>query len=135
MFSKYKKKHTISADISMTPMIDIIFQLLTFFMITSTFIQTSSLNIDLPEAKTSDSIQDQQNTITLYKNNSITWNEQEISITDLPQKLLELSQQNPDATLVIQGDEGISYGNLIEIMDQARGAGLNKLSLATILKK
>ncbi len=135
MFSKYKKKHTISADISMTPMIDIVFQLLTFFMITSTFIQTSSLNVDLPEAKTSDSIQDQQNTITLYKNNSITWNEQEISSADLPQKLLELAQQNPDATLVIQGDEGISYGNLIEIMDQARGAGLNKLSLATILKK
>ena len=135
MFSKYKKKHTISADISMTPMIDIVFQLLTFFMITSTFIQTSSLNVDLPEAQTSDSIQDQQKTITLYKDNSITWNEQEICSADLPQKLLELAQQNPDATLVIQGDEGISYGNLIEIMDQARGAGLNKLSLATILKK
>ncbi len=135
MFSKYKKANKISTDINMAPMIDIVFQLLTFFMITSTFIQTASLNVNLPESQTSDSIQNQQHTITLYKNGSLDWNEQRITFSELPDKLQELKSRNPDAVLVIQGDEGISYGSLIEIMDQARSSGLNKLSLATILKK
>ncbi|MGL5956038.1 MAG: ExbD/TolR family protein [Brevinema sp.] len=135
MFSKYKKATKLSTDISMAPMIDIVFQLLTFFMITSTFIQTASLNVSLPESQTSDSMQNQQNTITLYKEGTISWNDQPITFQDLSTKMQELYQQNPDSVLVIQGDEGISYGSLIQIMDQARSTGLNKLSLATILKR
>lgn len=135
MFSKYKKSNKLSTDINMAPMIDIVFQLLTFFMITSTFIQTASLNVSLPESKTSDSVPEQQNIITLYKDNTIEWNEQKTSLQELPNKLATLKQQNPDAVVIIQGDEGIEYGSLIAIMDQARNAGLNKLSLATILKK
>ncbi len=135
MFSKYKKSNKISTDINMAPMIDIVFQLLTFFMITSTFIQTASLNVNLPESQTSDSIQNQQHTITLYKDGSLNWNDQVIAFEELPDRLQLLKSQEPDAVLIIQGDEGISYGSLIKIMDQARSAGLNKLSLATILKK
>jgi biopolymer transport protein ExbD len=125
----------VSADINMAPMIDIVFQLLTFFMITSTVIQTSSINVDLPEAKTSDSVQQQEHIVTLYKNGTLSWNEEKLSMEELPSKLQELKTQDPNATLVIQGDEGISYGSLIEIMDQARTAGLTKLSLATVLKQ
>lgn len=135
MFSKYRKDPRISADISMTPMIDIIFQLLTFFMITSTFIQSASLNVDLPKTRNSDNIQTQENAITLYKNGALAWNDTPITLDKLPQKLKELKAENPEAVLVIQGDEGISYGSLIEIMDQARSTGLNQLSLATIMKK
>lgn len=134
MFSKYKKSTKLSADINMAPMIDIVFQLLTFFMITSTFIQTASLNVNLPTSRTSDSIPDQQNTVTLYQNGTMEWNEQNITEKELNQKLQELHQKNPDATVVIQGDEGIPYGTLIKIMDQARSAGLKRLSLATILQ-
>ena len=135
MFSKYRSKRAVSADINMAPMIDIVFQLLTFFMITSTVIQTSSINVDLPEAKTSDSVQQQEHIVTLYKNGTLSWNEEKLSMEELPSKLQELKTQDPNATLVIQGDEGISYGSLIEIMDQARTAGLMKLSLATVLKQ
>ncbi len=135
MFSKYRSKRAVSADINMAPMIDIVFQLLTFFMITSTVIQTSSINVDLPEAKTSDSVQQQEHIVTLYKNGTLSWNEEKLSMEELPSKLQELKTQDPNATLVIQGDEGISYGSLIEIMDQARTAGLTKLSLATVLKQ
>ncbi|MGL4677542.1 MAG: ExbD/TolR family protein [Brevinema sp.] len=135
MFSKYKKANKLSTDINMAPMIDIVFQLLTFFMITSTFIQTASLSVSLPESKTSDTIQNQQSTITLYKDGMVSWNDQTISPQDLSSKMSELYQEDPESVLVIQGDEGISYGALIKIMDQARNTGLTKLSLATILKR
>lgn len=135
MFSKYKPKQRILADISMTPMIDIVFQLLTFFMITSTFIQTASLNVDLPKAVASDSSFSQENIITIYKNGRLEWNNIRISKAKLANKLDDIKKNNPNTSLVIQGDEGINYGLLIEIMDLARLAGIEKLSLATILKK
>ncbi|MGL4393747.1 MAG: ExbD/TolR family protein [Brevinema sp.] len=135
MFSKYKQRNRISADINMTPMIDIVFQLLTFFMITSTFIQTSSLNVDLPQAQTSDAVAQQQYIINVDRSNQISWNEVPIAKEDLPQALQEFHSQNPNTGIVIQGDETISYGLLVEIMDQARIAGIDKLSLATILKQ
>ncbi|MGL4561075.1 MAG: ExbD/TolR family protein [Brevinema sp.] len=135
MFSKYKPKNHLSSDINMTPMIDIVFQLLTFFMITSTFIQTSSLNVDLPKAQTSDAVAQQQFIINVDKNNTLTWNSQVISKNDLPSILKDFKAKNPDSSIVIQGDETIAYGLLVEIMDYARIAGIEKLSLATILKK
>jgi len=135
MFSKYKIKQRINADISMTPMIDIVFQLLTFFMITSTYIQTSSLNVDLPKATASDTSIIQENIVTIYKNGSLEWNSSKISKSDLSIKLQDMKKKNPNTSIVIQGDEGINYGLLIEIMDQARLVGIDKLSLATILKK
>ncbi|MGL4562429.1 MAG: ExbD/TolR family protein [Brevinema sp.] len=135
MFSKYKPKNHLSSDINMTPMIDIVFQLLTFFMITSTFIQTSSLNVDLPKAQTSDAVAQQQFIINVDKNNTLTWNSQVISKNDLPSILKDFKAKNPDSSIVIQGDETIAYGLLVEIMDYARIAGIQKLSLATILKK
>ncbi|MGL4367985.1 MAG: ExbD/TolR family protein [Brevinemataceae bacterium] len=134
MFSKYKEKRRISADLNMTPMIDIVFQLLTFFMVTSTFIQTSSLNVQLPEAHTSDKIVKQDHVITVYKDGSITWNEKSVSKNDLPIIMKEIKDGSPNPTLTIQGDKNISYGLLIEIMDQARIAKIDQLSLSTVLK-
>lgn len=135
MFAKYKLKNRVSADINMTPMIDIVFQLLTFFMLTSTFIQTSSLNVDLPQAQTSDSVSQQEYIIIVNKNNTIAWNDKIISKKELLSILKDLKQKNPNVSVVIQGDETIPYGLLVEVMDQARIAGVEKLSLATILKK
>lgn len=135
MFKKYRFKNRIQADISMTPMIDIVFQLLAFFMITSTFIQTSSLNIDLPKAKASDSSVQQNNTIIIQKNGTLIWKEKPISAEELPKILNEFKSTQADAALIIQGDEDIPYGLLVSVMDAAKLAGIDRLSLATVLKK
>lgn len=135
MFRKYHNKEKVFADISMTPMIDVIFQLLTFFMVTSTFIQTSTLNINLPEAKTSDSLSKEEQVITLYKDGQIMWNNLQISKNEIPKVLADLVKLDSDPTLTIEGDQDISYNMLIETMDQARLVGIRKISLATVLKR
>ncbi len=134
MFSKYKRNKIASADINMTPMIDIVFQLLIFFMITSTFIQTASISVNLPESSTSDAVQEQLNTVTIHKDGAMEWNEESIDAEQLASRLQSLQQSDPNAVLVIQGDEGIAYGALISVMDKARAAGLTRLSLATVLR-
>lgn len=135
MFDKYRGKQKISADISMTPMIDVVFQLLTFFMVTSTFIQTSTLNVNLPEAKTSDNINKEEQVITLHKDGQILWNNLQIAKNEIPKIFTDLVKSNPDPTLTIEGDQDISYKLLIETMDEARSVGIQKISLSTVLKR
>ena len=131
---KFKRPSRINSGIDMTPIIDVVFQLLAFFMITSTYIKTSAINVDLPKSKTSDVQPIREAVITLYKNGGITINEQPISLLDLGVKIKELYIKDKDIVVTIRGDKGVSYGTMIETMDIVRLAGVKRLSLATIAK-
>ena len=135
MFKKYRSSERIQAYISMTPMIDVVFLLLIFFMVTSTYIQTSSLNVDLPKAQTSDASEQQNNTLVIYQNGSIEWNGKSIQWEELTPLFRDLKAQNPNASIVIQGDQDVPYQSVVQAMDAARVSGIERLSLATVVKK
>ena len=135
MFKKYRSTERIQAYISMTPMIDVVFLLLIFFMVTSTYIQTSSLNVDLPKAQTSDTSEQQNNTLVIYQNGSIEWNGESVQWADLTPLFRDLKAQNPNASIVIQGDQDVPYQSVVQAMDAARVSGIERLSLATVVKK
>lgn len=121
--------------IDMTPMIDIVFQLLAFFMITSTFMKTSAINVDLPSSKTSDVQPVREAVVTLYKNGAVTLNDNPITIDSLGMKIKEEYIKNNDLVVTIRGDRGVPYGKLIETMDIVRLTGVKRMSLATMLKE
>lgn len=125
-------KRRTTPSIDMTPIIDVVFQLLTFFMLTSTFIKTSAINVDLPTSKTSDIQPVREAIITVYANGNITFNDRAISIDDLGKTIKELYVKNNDLVVVIQSDKKVSYGIIIRIMDIVRLTGVKRLSLATI---
>ena len=135
MFKKYRSTERIQAYISMTPMIDVVFLLLIFFMVTSTYIQTSSLNVDLPKAQTSDTSDQQNNTLVIYQNGSIEWNGSPVQWSELTSLFQNLKAENPDASIVIQGDQDVPYQSVVQAMDAARVSGIERLSLATVVKK
>ncbi|MGL5721489.1 MAG: ExbD/TolR family protein [Brevinema sp.] len=135
MFKKYRPTERIQAYISMTPMIDVVFLLLIFFMVTSTYIQTSSLNVDLPKAQTSDTSDQQNNTLVIYQNGSIEWNGSSVQWDELALLFRNLKAENPNASIVIQGDQDVPYQSVVQAMDAARVSGIERLSLATVVKK
>ena len=135
MFKKYRSTERIQAYISMTPMIDVVFLLLIFFMVTSTYIQTSSLNVDLPKAQTSDTSDQQNNTLVIYQNGSIEWNGTSVQWEELATLFRNLKAENPNASIVIQGDQDVPYQSVVQAMDAARVSGIERLSLATVVKK
>ncbi len=134
---KMKIKHVLKqeASINMTPMIDVVFLLLTFFMLTSTYIKTSAINVDLPSSQTSDVQPVREVVITLYKSGDITLNEKTIKIDAVGKAVRALYNENQDIVVTIRGDQGVAYGQLIEMMDTVRLAGVKRMSLATRLKK
>jgi biopolymer transport protein ExbD len=119
----------------MTPVIDIVFQLLTFFMLTSTFIKSSAINVDLPTSKTSDAQPVREVTVVLFKDGRITVNNQPVAKTSLTSLISQYAKENSDLVVTVQGDKRVDYGMLIEVMDAVRQAGVKRLSLATIYKE
>jgi len=132
---KLPRASKIDATINMAPLIDVVFLLLSFFMITSTYIKTSAINVNLPKAATSDAQANREAVITLYKSGTITLNNKTIDIEQLGKAIKQLSIKDKQLVVTISGDKGIDYGKLIEIMDIVRLTGVKRLSLATIHKE
>lgn len=130
-----KRTAKVKAGLDMTPLIDIVFLLLSFFMITSTVIKTSAINVDLPGAQTSDPQPMREAVVTLYRNGAITINDEPTQLDNLGKEIKELYIKNKNLVVTIRGDKGVAYGRLIETMDIVRLVGVKRMSLATKLKE
>jgi biopolymer transport protein ExbD len=124
-----KLRHRVGVD--MTPMIDCVFLLLIFFMITSSIIRDQGIQVRLPRAETSALLQSRDLVLSINKENEIYLNDYRIAKADLFDRLRrELAQTGRDL-LIIRADAFIEYGVLIEVMDIARRAGIYNVSLST----
>lgn len=119
-------------DINLTPLVDIVFILLIFFLITSTFVQSPGIDVNLPKSSSSgDSTQAQSIVITVAESGQLIYRGEEIDIGGLQDILDKLYKESPSRQVVIQADEGTNHGVVVEAMDAARTAGFRKLGIAT----
>ena len=132
---KFKRPVRHLTGIDMTPVIDVVFQLLIFFMITSAYMKTAAINVDLPSAKTSDNLPVKQAVITLYKSGAITINDKTNAIEKIGDEVKTLYTKNNELIVTIRGDKGVPLGTLVEVMDIVRQSGVSRLSIATKLKE
>lgn len=132
---KLKRYAQTKTGIDMTPVIDVVFQLLAFFMITSSVIKTQAINVDLPSSRTSDVQPVREAVITIFKDGKITLNDQTVTVDKLGIEISSLYQQDKELIVTIRGDKGIPYGTLIDVMDSVRMTGVKRMSLATTLRE
>lgn len=117
--------------IDLTPMIDVVFQLLIFFMVSTTFIVTPGMKLNLPEASNADTVEQTQDlTIELKADNTLYLNKSPVDLKNLESDLKSLSA-GKDPTLIIKADGKVSHESVVEVMDIARKVGLKKLAIAT----
>lgn len=118
--------------LDVTPMIDIVFQLVLFFMVSTQFVQHPGIQVNLPKSSAQ--------TVLTEKTNLNVWvtNEGSVFVEDVPVTSEELAdifarrgKSDPTATVVIKADEGVSHGRVIGVMDMAHARGLTNLALAT----
>jgi biopolymer transport protein ExbD len=117
--------------IEIIPMIDVIFFLLVFFMVTSlAMTRINSVKVVLP--KTSGKPQNiQQNIIlTVRKDGTLLVNKAAVTLDSLGPQLVAQMQNNPQAVVIVNADEGASYGTVVEAMDKAKEVGVRKFALA-----
>jgi biopolymer transport protein ExbD len=111
----------------MTPMIDMIFQLLIFFLLTSFFI-LPAVNVALPKSRSADARPASSLVLTIEPDGSVDLGGERLATRDLPGRLGEALDRIPDRTVVIQSDQRVPFGRVVEVMEAARDARAQDIS-------
>lgn len=119
--------------VDLTPMIDVVFLLLIFFMISTTFIERPGLTIDLPDAGSDrmSTAGDREVRVYLDQQGRLYLNGDPISGSALRQHLLEYGVQAGKMSFVLMADEAARHGRVVALMDAAQVAGFGELAIAT----
>ena len=113
------------------PMIDIIFFLLVFFMIsTMTMVQQNTFKVGLPQASSAQLDMNQHANITVMAEGNIAFNKESLDKEQLIRRVQIELQRNPDLQVILNGDKDVNYGFVIETFDALKQAGVKKLSIA-----
>ena len=120
-----------SADIDMTPMLDIVFIMLIFFIVTTSFVKESGIDVNRPSASTGVT-KEQGNIIVGIKANGDVWIDKRlIDIRAVRANVSRLHAENPLGTVIIAADRETKTHVLVRVMDQIRLAGIMNASIAT----
>ncbi|MEW6536508.1 MAG: biopolymer transporter ExbD [Candidatus Auribacterota bacterium] len=118
--------------INITPLIDVVFLLLIFFMVSSTFIEKPGIDLSLPKAKTAEMQKAENIIITLDKTGVIYINGEKISPDILGKELSKLRlEKSADEPVILEADENIPYKDVIFVMDTARDIGFSSIVALT----
>ncbi len=127
-----KRSLDLEEDISidMTPMMDIVFIMLIFFIVTTSFIKESGIDINRPSADTAERKERGNILIAITPNDEIWIDKRRVDIRSVRSHVERLKAENPEGAVVIQADKDSKNGLLVQIMDQARLAGVQNVSIA-----
>lgn len=120
-----------SSTIDMTPMLDIVFIMLIFFIVTASFVKETGVDVTRPEAKTAVQQTNLAILIAIDANNQIWINRRNVELPALRAHIERLRAENPHGGAVIQADYAARTGLLVSVMDKVRQAGVAKISIAT----
>lgn len=120
-------------EINILPMIDVIFSILAFFIISTLFLTRSQgLPVDLPSAQTTEPKQSVQINITIEEDGDMFVDRQPIQLEQLQGKLTELIEPESDSLVIINADEKVEHGIVVKVMDRLRQVpGANMAIAAT----
>jgi biopolymer transport protein ExbD len=119
-----------SGRLDMAPLVDVVLNLLVYFMLTSSFLMQPGLQIKLPEAKTTEPAVPVPLIISIAADARIFIDEAEVGLADLPGLIARRTRGKPFEILV-KGDEQARHGLVVKVMDIARLAGASRLVIAT----
>ncbi len=127
-----KKRHHIDdeAEINITPMLDVVFIMLIFFIVTTSFVKETGVDISRPSSSQAKEVK-KGNILVAIKDDGAIWiNKQQVDIRAVRSRVEKMHAENPEANAVIIADRGSRTGDLVEVMDQIKSAGVPGISIA-----
>ena len=127
---KFLQEQEEAEEINMTPMLDVVFILLIFFIVTASFVKEAGIEVNRPEAATAVKKERANILVAISDKGEIWINKRRIDIRAVQANIERLKAENPQGTVVIQADQKSTTDTLIKVMDAARSAGVYDVSIA-----
>ena len=124
-----KSKRKVS--LNLTSLIDVLFILIIFFTVSSTFLEQPGIELKLPEAESSEGHTAQKVIIYVDKDKNIFLNDNIVSVNNLVSEIKNLNTLQKDKSIVLKADSDVTHGLVIEIMDMLRQQGIYKIIVST----
>jgi biopolymer transport protein ExbD len=118
------------SEINITPMLDVVFIMLIFFIVTATFIKEAGIDVNRPDAATAVKQEKANILIAIGPNNDIWIDRRQVDIRSVRPNIERLHAENPQGSVVIQADKESKTDTLIQVMDASRQAGVFNVSIA-----
>jgi len=130
-FNRFRARKPRKRDsIDVTPMLDVVFIMLIFFIVTASFVKESGLDVNRPDAETAEQ-KDRANILVAIGPEGDIWIDQrKVDVTSVRANIERLHAENPQGSVVIQADEEAATRHLVSVMDAARQAGVYNVSIA-----
>lgn len=120
------------STIDMTPMLDIVFIMLIFFIVTTSFVKEAGIDINRPIAKSTEKKNKGNNILVAITQNEEIWiDKRQIDLRALRANIQRLSNNEDEVAVIIQADTAAKTGILVAVMDQIKMAGVESISIAT----
>ena len=129
----FLRKKREAPKVELTPMVDVVFLLLIFFMISTTFVETPGISVKLPESSSQKRPQDiKEIKVYLSKEGDIYLGKDPVDLAELRRRLRQYGQQQATAmTFLLLADKEALHGKVVSLMDLAKETGFGKLAIAT----
>ena len=132
MYERFKFKDNEESFFSnMAPMADVVFLLLIFFMLTSSFVLEPGIDVDLPKAVTAEDQIRQKHILTITRDKTLLLDEDVVSFSTLERVLKDTFSGEGVKLLIVRADKNVPHGLVVKALDISRQAGVTQLAIAT----
>ena len=121
-------------QIDMGPMIDCVFILLIFFIVTTTFVEETGVEVDKPQAASASRLEKTSILIAITASGEVIFDGRNIGIGGV-QPMVKQKIQKEQLPVILQGDTNANYGLVVRVIDECKLAGAEKVSVATVAKR
>ena len=125
-----RSKEADESEINLTPMLDVVFIMLIFFIVTASFVKESGIDISRPNAATAEVKEKGNILIAISETGEIWIDKRRVDVRAVRANIERLHAENPQGSVVIQADTDSKNGLLVQVMDAARQAGVFNVSIA-----
>ncbi len=129
-FREESKQNSSLLDI--TPIVDTVFNLLIFFALSLNFISTPGIRVDLPKSTAKEIAQEKKDLrVVMTSSNQLYINEKPVDLKGLRTRFRKAAESDRETQILIQADQQVAHGKVVEVMDIARSLGLRRLAIVT----
>lgn len=118
------------AAIDMTPMLDIVFIMLIFFIVTTSFVKEAGIEVNKPDASNATKQKSANIFIAINENGDVWMDKREVDVERVRANIERMLAEQPTEVVIIQADQKAEHGKVVKVMDQVKAAGISRISVA-----